>query len=152
MATPTHVLQVFSGSWYVGPDEDEDYFEMMFRAFDEENFAAYIFSLPRPGWPDDFKAEELAKAGEIFLQAGGAPTRMTLDTRVEKHGRQSLCVVGRTPSADTNTAPEERVKVGENEATVQPNEVFEWREAAQIFYYYYKTMTVPDGYVLREVA
>ena len=88
-----------------------------------------------------------------YIQSAGSAEAMTVEIRVsggmDKVAEQF--VVGR-PVEDQAAEPVVNIRWNGNDHIVFANEVFEVKEAGDIYWYYYQHDTVPDGYWLRQIA
>lgn len=89
-------------------------------------------------------------AGDSFMQAAGSPLGITVEVRLKgADGVSRLFTVGRPEDAEGVTVP---IPISADRVVrVRRNEVFTAEEASRLFYAYFLTETVPEGYVLREL-
>jgi hypothetical protein len=88
-----------------------------------------------------------------YLQTAGSAEAMTIEVRfVEDDGKARQYVVGR-PGGDYSEQPAVTLRFLDETRKLHlyPNEVFEWEEAADIYYQYFLTDRVPEPYVLRRL-
>ncbi|WP_146185189.1 hypothetical protein [Microbacterium sp. HMWF026] len=85
-----------------------------------------------------------------FLQAAGTAEAMTIECRrLDDDGEERLYVLGH--GGPRSGEPTVRIEFndGQNHTLVYPDEVFDFSEAGDIFFSYFETERVPDGYALR---
>ncbi|MFT3798345.1 hypothetical protein [Microbacterium sp.] len=90
---------------------------------------------------------------EDYIQCAGSAEALTVELRVvDADGTAHQYVIG-TPGATPTGEPSETIPWddGRRSTRVYPNEVFTADEAADLFYAYFLTDTVPDTYQRREL-
>jgi len=115
-----------------------------------EDFAYLLYYVPDDaGWPDAPGYDD-SKYDDEYMQSAGSADAMTIEVkRREDDGELRHYVIGR-PGDDAD-APDVEVRFSEYSQLIRPTEVFDANEAAQVYYAYFQTRTVPDTYVLREL-
>src|SRR5260370_36566538 len=83
-----------------------------------------------------------------YIQCAGSAERMTVEVRRLAGGTYEHFVVGRGPNGE-NHGIEETIDWDGVKTLVAPNADFSAEEAAELFHSYYRTGSVPSGYVLR---
>ncbi|QDZ16526.1 hypothetical protein [Humibacter ginsenosidimutans] len=85
-----------------------------------------------------------------YLQSAGTADRMTIEIRrLEADEKLHQYAIGRPEAADE--ALTEIVRYDAFELHVAPSEVFDADAAAEVYYHYFQTNTVPEGMHLREL-
>ncbi|MFT3798346.1 hypothetical protein [Microbacterium sp.] len=90
---------------------------------------------------------------EDYIQCAGSASALTVELRVvDADGVAHQYVIG-TPGTTPTGEPSETIPWddGRRSTRVYPNEVFTADEAADIFYAYFLTNTIPDTYQRREL-
>ncbi|WP_396910297.1 hypothetical protein [Mycolicibacterium sp.] len=153
MSAFTHVLEqdnksVTSMGGWTEPDE----FGGRLRRFNgADRFALVLWPLP-----DDMDYEQAVRAGRDaleYLQAGGSADALTVEIR-KPGGSTWGAEWVRYVIGHPHTGEERRdvpITLPRSTELVAPSEVFGADEAADLFYHYYKTGDIPDGYTLRPV-
>lgn len=109
----------------------------------------YTYSIWRGRNPESIVVRR-GDVGESFIQAAGSAEAMTVEVRMPDASAQGhLYTIGRgeVPAGDGVLIPIS----DERAVRVSTNEVFAADEAAEIFEHFYRTDSVPDGFVLREL-
>jgi hypothetical protein len=151
MSAKTHVMEYTGGSAAtMGSGSSRLQFRGPLGAMDGvENWYLTFSPLP-PG-----KTFEEVRHGDTpeYLQAGGRADKMTLDIR--KPGGEQWGVVGVRyvigHAHDGNPPLDVPIELPRGPEFVSAPEVFTSDEATEIFFTYYKTGDIPEGYSLRVV-
>ncbi|QZH66705.1 hypothetical protein [Mycolicibacterium farcinogenes] len=151
MGIPTHVMEYTGGS---AATMDGGAGRLQFRgplgAMDGvENWYLTFSPLPPGQTIDDIRHGDTPE----YLQAGGRADKMMLDMRRpggEQWGVAGVrYVIGHVHEG--NPPLDVAIELPHGPEYVSAPEVFTSDEATEIFYTYYKTGDIPDGYVLRPV-
>ncbi|QDZ16525.1 hypothetical protein [Humibacter ginsenosidimutans] len=113
----------------------------------EKNFSYELTKLADGvSWSDARKTDY----GQEYLQSAGTAERMTIEIRrLAADGNFHQYAVGRAEAADEELT--ELVRYGKYKLHVAPSEVFDADAAAEVYYHYFQTNTVPEGMHLREL-
>lgn len=152
MSKPTHIVQSNGNSR--GPLGNRvrpypDQIRVSLNAMDGTDFWAY--SLWRA--PEGADLLESIPFADDYIQSAGSAMAMTVEVRLtDAAGVERQYVVGK-PDTVPEGEPSEVVRWddGRYSTTVFAGEVFTADEAAEVFYAYFLTDRVPDGYPLREL-
>lgn len=116
-----------------------------------EPWSLSITRLPEGMTYQDFLDQGLEET--MFVQAGGRADRMTIEIRQpggSQWGVDSVWSVVGHPTAHSQPL-DVAIELPGATQMISGSEVFEAEEAADIFFNYYKTGELPDGYVLRPI-
>lgn len=152
MSRRTHVVE--SNGFSRGPllDSIRPYPEQLRFSLNRMNGTSFwAFSLWRA--PEDADLLEDIPLSDEYLQSAGTAEALTIEMRVvDDAGVAHQYTVGK-PGGEPDGEPTEVVRwdEGRHSTTVHPHEVFTADEAAEVFFAYFSTDTVPSSYTLREL-
>ncbi len=117
----------------------------------DDLFSFLLFYVPDDaGWPDA-PGFDVGEYEAEYLQSAGKADAMVVEVRrLESDGRYRQYALGRPTPA--RREPEVEIKWEQHSMTVPANEAFDAGEATRIYLHYFQHRSVPDTYVLREVA
>jgi hypothetical protein len=100
---------------------------------------------------------DMLRAGELsteYLQAGGLPDAMTVEIRKPGGSQWGVDWVRYTVGhpQDGDEPADVPIRVANGVKMIRRSEVFDADEAAELFFTYYKTGSIPDSYHLRPIA
>ena len=152
MTPVTHLSEV--NGFSRGPllDDFEPYPDQIRYALNQmDGTSFWAYSIWRA--PEGADLLEDIPFSEDYIQCAGSAEALTVEVRtVDAEGIAHQYVVGK-PSTTPAGEPSEIIPWdnGRRSTRVYPNEVFTADEAADIFYDYFLTDTVPDTYQRREI-
>jgi hypothetical protein len=150
---PTHVVKMNGGELVeeIGRTGRESFAAPLRRRNGRERWGIGLFPIP-----EDTDYDEMRATGTEFtefLQAGGSAEALTVEIR-KPGGDQWGCkwvryVVGHRDGADGPLVVD--IPMPHGPERIKAAEVFDAEEAADLFYSYYQSGDIPEGYALRPV-
>lgn len=132
---------------------DRGYFQDTLRRLDSKlEFALCLEHLPTPKWPGDLTDLDREVMGTHYLQCAGSAQAMTCEISTVTDGVQRLFTIGRPGRRIGAPSVPIVFRYGEVTVDVYPSEVFDADEAADLFYSYHRTRSLPAGYELRHIG
>ncbi len=114
-----------------------------------KNYSLILWPLPNGHNLADTSPDLEAKE---YIQAAGSAEQMTVELRRPDAGSgHDQLVVGRPDDSSTNSASTIDLQWSEYSVSVHPSEVFEAREALDLFGSYYENGSVSPKYTLRRI-
>ncbi|MBL1080308.1 hypothetical protein JK358_38525 [Nocardia sp. 2] len=151
---PTHRI-AYNGErlvTLVGPHETvEDFRRPLSRLDGDDRYSLNLQTLPRPMWSEDLTDDDRLAMALEFLQCAGSADALSIEVRMLVDGASRLYTLGRP--GDYTGDPSIRIPFqrGNHQLTVYPEEVFTADDAAELFFGYYRTRTIPTEMHLREI-
>lgn len=135
----------------IDSNRDRSFFhERLSQLEGELEDALSLAHMPMPKWPEDLTDADWEQMGPSYLQCAGSAHAMTCEISMVTNGVQRLFTIGR-PGPKIGR-PSVTISTSGPTLDVYPSEVFEAAEAAELFYSYHRTRSIPAGYELRHIG
>jgi hypothetical protein len=149
----THLF-TFNGSRISahGPHAGLESFTRPLRRFNgNDRFSLNLAKMPSPTWLDDLTEDDMQRMGEEYLQCAGSAEAMSVEIRTKVGGVPRLYTIGRPGPRHGEPTVDIPFQHGNRVLHVYPSEVFTADEAADMFFEYHRSNSIPQSFGLREI-